>query len=144
MEYPRATTADVPLLAMMNQQLIHDEGHRNRMTLPELEQRMGKWLGREYEAVIFSENGEERGYALYRRDPNWIYLRQFFVRREHRRKGIGRAAMPWLRTNAWKGAPRIRVEALVGNAAALAFWRSLGFADYCLTLELEPMQEQES
>ena len=37
MEYRFATAADAPVLAVMNQQLIRDEGHRNPMTLPELE-----------------------------------------------------------------------------------------------------------
>jgi hypothetical protein len=32
---------------------------------------------------------------------------------------------------------RVRRDVLVGNAGGIAFWRSLGFADYCLTMELE-------
>jgi hypothetical protein len=47
-----ATESDVPWLAKMNQQLIQDEGHRNKMTLTELEQRMSDFLQKEYEAVI--------------------------------------------------------------------------------------------
>jgi ribonuclease HI len=39
----------------MNYQLIHDEGHRNPMTIQELEERMRAWLASgEYEAVLFS------------------------------------------------------------------------------------------
>lgn len=34
-------------------QLIQDEGHRNRMTVAELEQRMRGWIAGEYRAVIF-------------------------------------------------------------------------------------------
>src|SRR5437870_9469274 len=44
MTYRHATLDDCPLLAELNCQLIRDEGHRNRMTLPELEQRMRGWL----------------------------------------------------------------------------------------------------
>jgi len=47
-----ATESDVPWLAKMNQELILDEGHRNKMTLPELEQRMSDFLQNEYDAVI--------------------------------------------------------------------------------------------
>ncbi len=137
MEYAIATHADAAMLARFNQALIRDEGHRNRMTLPELEERMRGWLAGEYEAVVFSEAGCDLGYALYRRDPEWIYLRQFYVRPDHRRIGVGRTAMRWLIENPWKDAPRIRVEVLVGNAPAIAFWRSVGFLDYCLTLELD-------
>jgi hypothetical protein len=87
MEYRWATIADAPLLAAMNGHLIQDEGHRNRMTVAELEARMAGWLRGEYQAVLFEEAGQPVGYALYRRDPEYVYLRQFFVRREFRRCG---------------------------------------------------------
>jgi GNAT superfamily N-acetyltransferase len=137
LEYRQATLADAPALAAMNWQLIRDEGHRNPMTVGELEARMAGWLSGEYEAVLFGQTGSSAGYALCRREPEYIYLRQFFVRPEFRRRGIGRAAIGWLRQNAWRGASRIRLEVLVGNAAGLAFWRAVGFRDYCVTLELE-------
>ncbi len=50
-----ATESDVPWLAKMNQELILDEGHRNKMTLPKLEQRMSDFLQNEYDAVKDSE-----------------------------------------------------------------------------------------
>lgn len=137
MEYRQATAADAPALAEMNWQLIRDEGHRNPMTVAELAARMAGWLGREYEAVLFEEAGSPVGYALYRREPEYVYLRHLFVRRDCRRRGVGRAAVGWLRRQTWPGR-RVRVDVLVGNAAGVAFWRALGFADYCLTLELEP------
>jgi GNAT superfamily N-acetyltransferase len=136
MEYRRATVADAPVLAAMNQQLIRDEGHRNRMTAAELTARMAGWLAGEYEAVLFEEAGRPAGYALYRRDPEFVHLRQFFVGPKSRRQGVGRAALAWLRRHAWAGA-RVRVEVLVGNVAGVAFWRAVGFRDYCLTLESE-------
>jgi GNAT superfamily N-acetyltransferase len=137
MEYRRATSADAPTLAAMNGELIRDEGHRNRMTVAELTARMAGWLRGEYEAALFEEAGRPTGYALYRRDEEYVYLRQFFVVPDCRRRGIGRAALRWLWENAW-GRDRVRVEVLVKNAAGVAFWRAVGFADYCLTLELEP------
>ncbi len=84
MHVRKAAEADVGLLAEFNRQLIEDEGHRNRMTLPELEERMRTWLRNEYEAAIFEEHGVLMAYALYRQDSDSIYLRQFFVGRQHR------------------------------------------------------------
>src|SRR5207237_7212068 len=72
MDYRFATAADVPVLATMNQQLIRDEGHRNAMTLPALERRMGEWLAGGYRAVLFEETGEAIGYALFRSDPEFV------------------------------------------------------------------------
>src|SRR4051812_29921213 len=128
MEYRHATVADAPALAAMNWQLIGDEGSRNPMTVIELAGRMAGWLGGGYEAVVFEEDGRPAGYALYRRDPEHVYLRQFYVRPERRRRGVGRGAIAWLWRHAWCGG-RVRVEVLVGNAAGLAFWRAVGFRD---------------
>src|SRR5689334_2385060 len=90
MEYRFATAADAPVPAAMNQQLIRDEGHRNAMPLPELEERMARWLEGEYRAVLSEDAGSAVGYALFRRDPEFVYPRQLFVRPGHRRKGVAR------------------------------------------------------
>jgi GNAT superfamily N-acetyltransferase len=137
MNYRFAVVSDAALLAGMNQELIRDEGHRNRMTAAELEGRMRGWMDGEYRAVIFEWNSRPVGYALYRSEPDYVYLRQFFVQPDCRRQGIGRAAIHWLLSNVWNGAARVRLEVLIGNAPGIAFWRALGFRDYALTLERE-------
>jgi ribosomal protein S18 acetylase RimI-like enzyme len=92
----------------------------------------------EYEAVLFAEADQQPvGYALYRREPDYVYLRQFFIQPESRRRGVGRAAIDLLRQHEWGIATRVRVEVLVNNAVGVAFWRAVGFVDYCLTLELD-------
>src|SRR5580658_1893714 len=101
MTFRPATLDDCPALAELNHQLIRDEGHRNAMTVPELEQRMRGWLAGEYRAVIFEEAGAWVGYALYREQPDEIYLRQLFVVRQRRSQGIGRRAVGILRSQIW-------------------------------------------
>jgi GNAT superfamily N-acetyltransferase len=137
MQYRYASTDDASLLAEMNSRLIRDERHRNRMTVGELEQRMSRWLQDEYHAVLFDDEHGVAGYALYKFEPDWTYLRQFFVEPARRRHGIGRAAIAWLLQNAWKDSSRIRVEVLTVNLPGIEFWRSAGFIDYSLTLEHE-------
>jgi len=131
-----ATEADCPRLAELNHQLIRDEGHRNRMTVPELEERMRRWLGSEYRAVLFERGGEAVAYALFRVAPDGIYLRQFFVQRQCRRQGVGRAAVDCLVTRVFPPGLRVTVEALVHNRPAHDFWRAVGFQDYAVTLEM--------
>ena len=97
---------------------------------------MSAWLQGEYSAVIFNKGPETLGYALYRKDPEWIYLRQLFVKAEMRRKGIGHAAISWLKKNPWKEVKTIRVEVLVGNPEGIFFWKAVGFKDYCVTMEM--------
>jgi GNAT superfamily N-acetyltransferase len=130
-----ATAADAPALAQMNRQLVRDEGHRNRMPVNELEQRMRSWLDGEYQAVVFEDEQGAAGYALYKREAEWVYVRQFFVQSERRRQGIGRAALAWLRENSWRESAGIRLDVLIGNAGGIQFWRSMGFEDYCITME---------
>jgi len=138
MNFCRATLDDCALLAELNHQLIRDEGHRNKMTVPELEQRMKDWLASEYMAVIFENAGEIVAYALYREQPEEIYLRHLFVVRNRRREGIGRMAFEILRAKIWPADRRLTVEVLVQNIAAVAFWRAMGYKDYSLRLEIMP------
>lgn len=137
LEFRYAVDSDVPYLAKMNQQLIRDEGHRNKMTLPELEQRMTNFLRKEYDAVIACFGKTDIGYALYRQDSEWLYLRQIFVIEEMRHKGFGRKFVEWLINNPWKKCKRIRTDVLVDNTTGIDFWKAVGFKKYCITLEME-------
>src|ERR1022692_4439081 len=110
MNFRLATLNDCALLAELNHQLIHDEGHRNKMTVPELEQRMKGWLASKYAAVIFENGGEVVPYALFCEQPEEIYLRQLFVVRDQRRKGIGAKVVKVLRSKIWPKNKRLTVE----------------------------------
>jgi ribosomal protein S18 acetylase RimI-like enzyme len=143
MNFRMAKPVDAELVATLNALLIRDEGHRNLMTVPQLATRMSDWLCGDYQAVLFEELDAVVGYALFRREPEYVYLRQIFVRPDFRRRGIGRAAMEWLSVNAWQGAPRFRIEVLIGNEIGQAFWRAVGFRDYSVTMEREPMASLE-
>ena len=134
MEYRTAGEADLPLLAELNRQLIHDEGNSNPLSVAELEVRMRAWLVRTYTAVLFLSRGSIVGYAVYRSDNAGIFLRQFFICRDERRKGHGRAAVDLLFERVWPAGSRVTLEALCANQAAIGFWRAVGFEDYALTL----------
>jgi predicted acetyltransferase len=139
MTFRLATLSDCALLAELNHQLIRDEGHRNAMTVSELERRMKSWLASEYQAVLFQNHGAVVAYAVYAEQPEKIYLRQLFVVRNRRRQGMGRQAMEILRTKIWPANKRLTVEVLVSNTAAAAFWRAVGYRDYSLMLEIMPV-----
>ena len=133
-----AGVEDAGLLGQWNRQLIRDEGHRNQASVEELTTRMQGWLRGEYRAVVYGVAGGWVGYALYRHEAEGIYLRHFFVCAEQRRRGCGREAFRILREEIWPKGGRVSVVALCKNAPAVAFWRALGFGDYCLTLEMGP------
>jgi len=136
--YRRAGLDDLDILADWNRQLIRDEGHANPMTADQLRERMRGWIGGDYRAVLFLESDEPVAYGLYRESEDEIHLRQFYVERNRRRQGIGRRAMETLIGTVWPRDRRLTVEVLCTNEAALAFWRSIGYRDYCLELEIRP------
>ena len=107
------------------------------MTVEQLAERMKAWLLGEYQAAIFSD-GEPVAYALFKKEDLSMYLRQLFVRRDRRRCGIGREAFRILRQEIWPSNARLTVDVLCKNADAIAFWRSVGYRDYSLTLEIMP------
>jgi predicted acetyltransferase len=106
------------------------------MSLDELESRMAEWLCSDYKAVLFEVDGAVIGYTLFRDGLEFVYVRQFFVGRDHRRKGYGRRAFDLLRASEWNDAIRLRLDVLVDNHAARAFWHAVGFTDYCMTMEM--------
>jgi GNAT superfamily N-acetyltransferase len=133
-----AVTADAALLAAMNRRLIEDSGHRNPMTVDELAARMRGRLAGSYEARIIELAGGTVGYRLFAREADGVvHIRQLFVAAAHRRQGVARAALAWLRANAWSAAPRLRMAVLAGNVAGIACWKSVGFVDYAITLECD-------
>ena len=138
MDHSVATEGDLDLLAAWNHQLIRDEGHRNRMTVPELRARMQGWLAGEYAAILFSVGTGPVAYALYRETDHVVYLRQFYVVPDRRRHGLGREAVTILRTHFWPPSKRLTVEVLTANPRGVSFWRAVGYQDYCLTLEILP------
>ena len=128
---------DLDLLSTWNHQLIQDEGHRKPMTLSQLRERMKNWISSDYTAVIF-EDKEPVAYALFIENETEIYLRQLFVCRSKRRMGIGRQAVHILRHDIWPKNKRLTVGVLTSNVGAVSFWRSVGFTDYSITLEIVP------
>ncbi len=138
MQFRPAAETDCALLARLNHQLIQDEDHPNPMTVPELEERMRQWLAGDYRAVIFEAEGEVIAYALYQENETDIYLRQFFVVRHRRREGLGRQAMHILFDNIWPKNKRLTVEVLSHNRPAVQFWKSVGYEEHSLSLEIPP------
>ena len=143
MRYRIATIDDLSLLTRMNRKLVEDEQHRNRfMTMPELEGRMQNFLTGKYRAVIFEDGRETLAYALFCDEGDHIYLRQFFVSRNHRRQGIGRKAVEILKEHVWPKDKRITVGILSHNKVGYAFWKAVGFSDYAVELEMLSTNEK--
>ena len=128
-----ATLDDCPMLAAMNKQLIEDEGGGNRMSVPELEGRVRDWLQKGvYTAHIFKLGGDIIGYALV--DLSDMWMRHFFICREYRRRGYGKAAINLLLEQL--GLDEIGLSCLTKNIAGQAFWRSFTHEIYSVKFNI--------
>ena len=62
-----------------------------------------------------------------------VNVRQFYIDRDLRRMHYGREAFHALMT--LLGTEEITVDVLPWNKAGLAFWRSLGFSETCVSMK---------
>jgi GNAT superfamily N-acetyltransferase len=128
----------------MNKHLIENEGSRNPMSVDELQQRMRKWLDGEWDVVLFAEQDDVVGYAVYqfRRDafePEAVvvYLRQMFIKRDKRSQGLGQRVVKLLMQTRFPPGCIIEIEVLATNPSGARFWQRVGFQPYCTTMKLK-------
>ena len=137
MQIVKCSLNDIPLLAAMNKCLIEDEQNSNAMNLEELKERMKDFLSTEYSAYFFADDTPEAsdkviGYALVRNTASPLYLRQFYIKRECRRKHLGSEAFKLLLD--YLKVDIIDIDVLPWNKTGMAFWKSLGFAEICVSM----------
>ncbi|QWU13577.1 Acetyltransferase (GNAT) domain-containing protein [Paenibacillus sophorae] len=127
---------DLELLAELNRQLIEDEKHDNKMDTVQLKERMKNFLDGDYQAYLFLEDDDVKGYALVHHGSSPLYVRHFFICRHCRRQGYGLAAFRKL--SGFLDTDRLDIEVMYWNERAYAFWKSLGFRERSVYMRLEP------
>jgi GNAT superfamily N-acetyltransferase len=140
-----ATPADIQLLAEMNRQLCDDERSRNNMTVAALAVRMEKWLNEDWKAVLFEQQAKIVGYSVFRFGSDYydpaipeVHLRQFFIVRECRSRGLGHQAFGLLATTVFPPGAHIHLDVLATNPRGHHFWESVGFQHYSTAMRLVP------
>ena len=122
-------------LALLNAELIQDEGHDNTMTLAQLEQRMTTWLEMgEYHCHAVLHRNLPVSYCIWREESSHIYVRQIFTLRHYRNKGLATKLITYLQQNYAMIKP-LRLEVLAKNKAAAKFYQKLGFELYSHTFQ---------
>lgn len=135
MQIVKCEMCDIEELASMNKQLIDAEKSNNQMSISELRNRMVGFLAGEYEAFFFTESDAVIGYALVKGSVSPLYLRQFFIKEEYRRKHYGTVAFQELLQHL--GVESIELEVLPWNERGIRFWSSLGFKEISRYMRLE-------
>ena len=126
MEIVRAELADTEVLAELNQRLIADEQYPNPMNIVQLAQRMKEWLATDYICYMVKQNGCIVACCIFRDDSGHYYMRQLYVDRLHRRRGIATQLLDWLYENVWTD-KKVRLDVLAHNKDAVAFYKTFGF-----------------
>ena len=139
MRIVRCSIEDISSLALMNKHLIEDEGSDNTMSVEELADRMRRFLSSDYNAYYFVEDEITIGYALIKHTSSPIYLRQFYIDREYRRKHYGKQAFYMLLD--FLNTTEIDLDVLPDNEIGLEFWKSLGFKSKYISMSYKKILE---
>ncbi|MCM2477291.1 GNAT family N-acetyltransferase [Rhizobium sp. CG5] len=139
----RASEADLLRIASMNRELIQDEGHRNPMTLVQLEDRAREFLCKgDWYIDLLETDGKVAGFATWREEDDItelsgkrIYLRQFYIARDVRGGGMGRRAFEALMSQRFPPDSRILLEVLHSNPGGQEFWAKMDFTPYSQLVE---------
>ena len=126
-EITECTEKDIKLLAEMNKQLIEDEKANNSMDITQLENRMNNFLKNGYKAFFLITEEKIIGYALCDMTKEPKYLRQFFIKREERRKHYGKNAFDKLLEKL--EIKEIEIDVLKWNEGGIIFWEKIGFKE---------------
>lgn len=129
----------------MNRRLIEDEGSRNPLGLVDRRARMAGRPAGEWTVLLATERDEPVGHVVFRPradesapERREVVLRQCFVEREQRGRGVGRAMVDRVDEGWLPPGAAIACEVLASNPGGERFWRSLGFQTYAVTLRREP------
>jgi len=139
-EIKDCTKNDIKLLAKMNKQLIEDEKANNLMDITQLEQRMNDFVNNGYKAFFFIIEEEIIGYALCDMTKDPIYLRQFFIKREERRKHYGKNA--FIKLLEKLETTEIEIDVFKWNEAGIKFWKRIGFKEQWKRMKYKVIDEQ--
>ena len=137
----QAKKDDMITVAKMNKQLIRDEGSPNPMTIQELERRFRQWRKEGWRCVVIEHQGTMIGYCVFKEIKGThsyqynLSLKQFFIRRHLRSRGIGSSALKFMINSFFPKIPRVRVEVLESNQRGKKFWLSNGFVPVATTLD---------
>lgn len=135
--YPvaRLTSQNSKPLALLNAELIQDEGHSNSMTLQQLEDRMIDWLDSgQYQCYGIMHRSLPVAYCLCRSEADNVYIRQLFTLRNYRKRGLAKKLLDYVEAHA-EPSQIMRLEVLATNKAAIKFYQKLGYRMYAHTFE---------
>ena len=111
------------------------------------EEEVSGWMGQEDRCALLAENqGKAIGFILLEAletkpllflvKKRFVYINEIFVEEEWRHNGVGRALMEAAQKWALRREiPLLRLSVLADNKDAVAFYASLGFSPFMMSME---------
>ena len=111
------------------------------------EDEASEWMGQEGKCALLAENqGKAIGFILLEAletkpllflvKKRFVYINEIFVEEEWRHNGVGRALMEAAQKWALRREiPLLRLSVLADNKDAVAFYASLGFSPFMMSME---------
>lgn len=138
-----ATSADSEYLLEMSYQLLEDEGLEEDISMIERQAVLQEWIEDGWSILLILKDHQIAGYMIYRKQreefpshEQTVFVREFFVRREYRRRGVGRSAFELIVNEYIPRDVTITLNVPAANHTALRFWQEKGFEVFSTTLRL--------
>lgn len=131
----KCTENDLDLLTEMFGQLVEDEKSDMIWTKEKRREALLQFMRSGFSSYIFLDGDLCVGYAIVNDNASPLYLKHFFIGREHRRKHYGKEAFETLMREL--GADTMDLDVYLWNSPGVAFWRSLGFKDRSMRMRYQ-------
>ncbi|HPX26810.1 MAG TPA: GNAT family N-acetyltransferase [Treponemataceae bacterium] len=126
MQLQKAVIENCDELVEMNNQLVIDEQFDVILPEDKMIERMKDFIqGSVYDCYLMVHDNVVCGYCLVDTTKTPLYLRHLFVKKEHRRKGLGKKTIQML-LEMYK-TDSLDIEVMAWNSNALEFYTSIGF-----------------
>ena len=134
MELQKANEKNIEELAHLNLDLMLAEKYDQLKTIAELIPRMRTFLETDYEAYFVIHKKLKAGYILIKCTSEPIYIRQFYIKPEFQRIGLGQKTIKMIKDI--YSTKIIDVEVMAWNELGFNFWKKAGFQLRCYSLRL--------
>ncbi|WP_131914240.1 GNAT family N-acetyltransferase [Celerinatantimonas diazotrophica] len=130
----KLTAKSADQLAILNKQLIEDEGNAKDLSHHYLCQRMKNWLKDErYFGFGIEIEEQMKAYLLACYEDDFVYLRQLVTDREYRCHGMASALIAHLEKFVGPS-QQLRLDVLMSNKNAMYFYAKLGFQPFYMAM----------
>ncbi len=118
MQIKKAQHSDYPAIAAMLKQLTDETIQNSRPSLTELKQKITRLVNNDgYNAHLAVKGNIILGYCLWKESNNKIYVRQIWIMRSQRNRGIGMSFVYSMQDTFWKNKEIVLEEKFICDKA---------------------------